>query len=109
VQRVDQTEATPPNTRCSDGPSISVARSSPHSLDPATATASSLGDLDEKTLVGVNISDFTIAKVIDKRPGPPGVQYKCEFQPLWWAAESAEAAQMGCVRIQDYENKLVRS
>ena len=81
-----------------------------HSDDgPATATASSLPDLCEKTLVRVNISDFTIAKVIDKRSGPSGVEYKCEFQPLWWAALSAEAAQMGCVHIRDYENKLVRS
>lgn len=61
VQRADQTEAAP-HTRCSDEPSISVARSSPHSLDPATATASSLPDLGENTLVRANISGFYHSK-----------------------------------------------
>jgi hypothetical protein len=65
-------------------------------------------DLDDQNLVIVDISNFTITKIVDKRPGPSGVEYKYEFQPLWWAAESAETAQMGHVRIRNYENGLVR-
>jgi hypothetical protein len=107
VQRVDQTESAL-DTHCSDESSISVAGTSRQTRGPAAALVSSFPDLDDQNLVMVDISNFTITKIVDKRPGPSGVEYKCEFQPLWWAAESAETAQMGHVRIRNYENGLVR-
>ena len=37
-----------------------------------------------------------------------GVEYKCELEPLWLAADLVERAQMGRVHIRSYENGLVR-
>jgi hypothetical protein len=105
MQRVDQTESALDMSYSDESP-ISVAESSGQTLGPGSA--SSLPDLSDKDSVMVYISNFTTRKIIDKRPEPSGVEYKCEFQPIWLAAESVEAAQMGRVRIRDYENGLVR-
>jgi hypothetical protein len=53
----------------------------------------------------VPISNFTTIKIMDKRPGPSGVEYKCEFEPTWLATDLVETAQMGSVCIRSYENE----
>ena len=62
----------------------------------------------EDGLAVVDISKLTTVKVLDKRSSSSGVEYKCEFEPLWLAADLAERAQMGDVHIRSYENGLVR-
>jgi hypothetical protein len=53
-------------------------------------------------------SKLTTVKVLDKWSSSSGVEYKCEFEPLWLAADLAERAQMGRIHIRRYENGLVR-
>jgi hypothetical protein len=92
------------DTRCFDeGP---ISASGQTLALPATST-SSLPDPDDKTLAMVDISNFTTTKVVDKRPGRSGVEYKCEFGPLWLAARLVGTAQIRRVHIQAYENELV--
>ena len=57
----------------------------------------------------VDISNFTAAKVLDERPSPSGVEYRCELEPLWLAADLVEKAKMGCVHIRNYKNGLVQA
>ena len=38
--------------------------------------------ISEDDLVIVDISTFTITKILDKRPSPRGVEYRCELEPL---------------------------
>ena len=71
-------------------------------------SASSLSGVSKDGLVIVDISKLTTVKVLDKRSSSPGVEYKCELEPLWLAADWAERAQMGRVHIRSYENGLVR-
>jgi hypothetical protein len=106
MQRVDQTKSAL-DTCCSDQSPVSVAESSGQTLGPGSA--SSFLEVGGKTSLMVYISNFTTTKIIDKRWGPSEVEYECELQPIWLAAESAEAAQMGRVRIREYENGLVRA
>ena len=56
----------------------------------------------------VNILKHTTAKIPEKRLSPSGVEYKCELEPLWMAADLVERAQMGHVHIRSYENGLIR-
>jgi hypothetical protein len=42
-------------------------------------TSSVIGEDDP---VMVNISTFTTTKILDKRPSPRGVEYRCELEPL---------------------------
>lgn len=35
----------------------------------------------------VDISEITIVKIVDKRSNPSEVQYKCELESLWLAAD----------------------
>jgi len=49
------------------------------------------------------MSRFRTSKVLDKRSGPSGDEYKCELQPVWLAGHLAAKAQMGCDHIQTYE------
>jgi hypothetical protein len=55
-------------------------------------SASSLPDLGEGGPVMVDISNFTAAKILDERPSPSGVEYRCELEPLWLAADLVEKA-----------------
>jgi hypothetical protein len=73
-----------------------------------TVSASSLSDVSEDGLAIVDISKLTTVKVLDKWSSSSGVEYKCELEPLWLAADIAERAQMGRVHIRSYENGLVR-
>ena len=56
----------------------------------------------------VDISDFTAAKILNKRSSPSGVEYRCELE-LWLAADLVEKMLMGRVRVRSYENGLVRA
>src|SRR5271156_6358518 len=76
---------------------------------PPIISASSLPNPGGGTLAMVDISNFTTTKIVDKRPGRSGVEYKCEFGPLWLAARLAGTAQVGHVHIQAHENELVRA
>ena len=71
-------------------------------------SASSLSGVGEDGLAIVDIAKFTTVKVLDKRSSSSGVEYKCEFEPLWLAADLVEKIQMGHVHIRSYGNGLVR-
>lgn len=71
-------------------------------------SASSLSSVGEDGLAIVDISKLTAVKVLDKRSSSSGVEYKCELEPLWLAADLVERARMGRVRIRSYENGLIR-
>jgi hypothetical protein len=92
----------------------SFIRNRPHNkfseqtLALITVSASSLSDVREDGLTIVDISKLTTVKVLDKRSSSSGVEYKCELEPLWLAADLAERAQMGRVHIRSYENGLIR-
>jgi hypothetical protein len=58
--------------------------------------------------VMVDISTFTIANILGKRSSPSGVEYECEFGPLWLPAEMVERLQIGRVHILSYEKGLIR-
>src|SRR5947209_15475110 len=51
----------------------------------------------------------TAGKILDERPSPSGVEYKCELEPLWLAAVLMEKAKMGHVHIRSYKNDLIRA
>ena len=87
---------------------LSIARSSEQTLALMAVSASSLSTLSEDGLVIVDISKLTTVKVLDKRSSSSGVEYKCELEPLWLAADLVERARMGRVRIRSYENGLIR-
>jgi hypothetical protein len=57
----------------------------------------------------VDISNFTAAKVLDERPSPSGVEYRCELEPLWLAADLVEKAKIGRVHIRNYKNGLIQA
>ena len=84
LRRLDQTDSAL-NTVSSDKSPIPVAESSGQAL--ATASASSMPGLSDGTLAIVDISNFKTTKIVDKRLGPSGVKYKCEFEPFWLAAD----------------------
>ena len=84
-----------------------IVKARTKALGPASAL--SLPDLGDKIPVMVCISIVITTKIIDKRLRPSGVEYKGGFEPIWLAAELAEATQMGLVRILDYETGLARA
>jgi len=59
--------------------------------------------------VTVDISNFTATKILDERWSSPGVEYRCELEPLWLAVELVEKAKMGRVQIRNYKNNLIRA
>jgi hypothetical protein len=65
---------------------LSVAESFEQALATITVSASNLPALGEGGQAIVDISKFTIMKILNKRSGPSGVEYKCELEPLWLAA-----------------------
>jgi hypothetical protein len=108
LQRANQTEPIV-NINVSVEPPLSIAESSGQTLAPMTVSASSLPDLGEGGPVMVDISNFTAAKILDERPSPSGVEYRCEFEPRWLAAELVEKAKMGRVYIRNYKNGLIQA
>jgi hypothetical protein len=73
-----------------------------------TVLVSGLPDVREGGSAMGNILKFEITKILDKRSSPSGVEYKCELEPMWLAADWVERAQMGRVQIRSYENGLIR-
>jgi hypothetical protein len=108
LQRANQTEPVV-NTSDSDGAPLSIAESFGQTLALTTVSASSLPDLDEGGPAMVDISNFTAAKILDERPSPFGVEYRCELEPLWLAADLVERAKMGRVHIRNYKNGLIQA
>jgi hypothetical protein len=103
LQRANQTELVV-NINVSDEPPLSIAESSGQTLALTTVSASGEGGP-----VMVDISNFTVAKVLDERPSPSGVEYRCELAPLWLAADLVERAKMGRVHIRNYQNGLIQA
>jgi hypothetical protein len=83
LQRANQTEPVV-NTNVSDEPPLSD-----RTLALTIVSASSL---PEGGPVMVDISNFTAAKILNERPSPSGVEYRCELEPLWLAADLVEKA-----------------
>jgi hypothetical protein len=81
LQRANQTEPVV-NINVSVEPSLSIAESSEQTLALTTVSASSLSDLGKGGPVIVDISNFTAAKILDERPSPSEVEYRCELEPL---------------------------
>jgi hypothetical protein len=88
---------------------LSVAGSPEQSLTSAIIAASSSVDLGADRPTTIDISKLTTTKILDKRASPSGVEYKCELQALWLAADLMEKAQTGRVHMRSYENALVRA
>jgi hypothetical protein len=61
-----------------------AAESSKQILSPMTGLPPSLPNAGEDGLAIVNIST---AKILDKRSSPSGVEYRCELEPPWLAAD----------------------
>jgi len=101
LQRANQTELIV-NTYNSDEAPLSIAESSGQILAPTTVSASSLPDLGDDGPVVVDISNFTAAKILNKRPSPFGFEYRCELEPLWLTADFMEKAKMG--RVQEWSH-----
>ena len=70
------------------------------------ASASSFPDLGEGSPAVVDISKFTAVKILDKQSSSSGVKYRCEFEPLWFAPNLVEKAQMGA---EAYEKGLAQA
>jgi hypothetical protein len=56
----------------------------------------------------VNISNFTIRKILDKQSGPSGIKYKCELESLWLSADWVKRFRMGRIGIEGYEDRLIQ-
>ena len=61
---------------------LSIAESAGQTLAPTAVSGSSLPDLNKNGAVTVDISNFMATKILDKRPSPSGVKYRCELEPL---------------------------
>jgi hypothetical protein len=57
----------------------------------------------------VDISSFAVVKILDERLSPSGVEYSCELEPLWLAADLVGKAKMGHAHIRNYKNSLIRA
>jgi hypothetical protein len=47
-------------------------------------------------LAMADILNFTTTKIVDKRPGRSGVEYKYEFGPLWLATRCGHGTNGTC-------------
>jgi hypothetical protein len=59
-----------------------IAESFGQTLTSMTVSAMSTADLGEDDLATIHILKITMAKILGKRRGPSGVEYRCEFEPL---------------------------
>jgi hypothetical protein len=108
LQRTNQTESVV-NINISDEPPLSIAESAGQTLALSTVSASSLPNPDKGGSVTVDISNFTATKILDERSSSSGVEYKCEFEPLWLAADLVEKAKIGRVHIRNYKNGFIQA
>jgi hypothetical protein len=74
-----------------------------------TVSASSLPDLGEDGRAMVDISTFMTAEILGERSGPFGVEYWCQLEPQWLAADLVEQAQIGRVHVRDHAKRLIRA
>jgi hypothetical protein len=58
--------------------------------------------------MAIDIFNFTAKKIIDQRQGSSGIEYKCEFEPLWLTADLVGKAKRGRVHMRRYENGLLQ-
>ena len=107
LQSMDQTESIA-STYSSSETHLSTARHSEQIPALTTVSAPNLSDAGEDGPAIIDVSKLKTVKVLDKRSSSSGVEYKCEFEPLWLAADLAERAPMRRVHIRSYENGLVR-
>jgi hypothetical protein len=91
------------NTDCSDEFLNSLAESSGRTPASTTASALSSPTLVDGNRAIADMANITITKIIDKRIGSSGFQYKCELKPVWVPVNLVENAQMGPVCIRSYE------
>ena len=106
LQRTNQTEPVV-NINVSDEPPLSIAESAGQTLALTTVSASSLPNPDKGGPVTVDILNFTVTKILDERSSSSGVEYRCELEPLWLAADLVEKAKMGRVHIRNYKNGFI--
>jgi hypothetical protein len=71
------------NTSVFDEAPLSTAESSGQTLASVTLSVSSLPNIGKDDPVMIDILCFTIAKILDKRLSPFGVEYRCELGPVW--------------------------
>jgi hypothetical protein len=95
------------NTPFFDEAPLSTTESSGQTLASVTVSASSLPDIGKDDPV-IDISCFTIAKILDKRSSPFGVKYRCELGLVWLSSVLVKEVPMGGVQIRSYENGLIR-
>jgi len=91
LQSMDQTEPIA-STYSSGETHLSIARPSEQILALITVSASSLSEAGEDGPAIIDVSKLTTVKVLDQRSSSSEVEYKCEFEPLWLAADLAERA-----------------
>ena len=96
--RLPRSLSLSPTPRGFDEVALSVTESSEQILASVTVDGP----------VAVDLSQFTTTKILDKRSSASGVEYKCEIEPLWLAADLVEKAKTGRVQVRSYENGLVR-
>jgi hypothetical protein len=96
------------NTPVFDEAPLSTAESSGQTLASVTVSASSLPDICKGDPVMIDISCFTLAKILDKRSSPFEVKYRCELGPVWLSSVLVKEVPMGGVQIRSYENGLIR-
>src|SRR5271168_2906366 len=94
LQSTDQTEPIV-STYSSGETHLSIARPSEQILALITVSASNSSDAGEDGPARIDVSKLTTVKVLDKRSSLSGVEYKCEFEPQWLAADLPEREQMG--------------
>jgi hypothetical protein len=82
LQSTDQTKPIT-STYGSGETHLSIARPSEQILALITVSALSLSDAGEGGPAIIDVSKLTTVTVLDKRSSSSGVEYKCEFEPLW--------------------------
>jgi hypothetical protein len=97
------------DTGCSDEFLNSLAESSGRTPASTTAPALSSPTLDGGKRAISDMANITITKIIDKRIGSSGIQYKCELKSVWVPVNLVKNAQMGSVCIRSCENGLIRA
>lgn len=107
LQSTDQTEPIA-STYNSGETHLLIARPSEQVLALITVSALSLFNAGKDSPAIIDVLKLITAKVLDKRSSSFRAEYKCEFEPLWLAADLAERVQIGGVHIRSYENGLIR-
>jgi hypothetical protein len=88
---------------------VLIAKCSEQTLALAVVLSSNSLDLGEDRLVRVDMLRLRPTKVLYKRSGASGDEYKCEFEPGWLAADLVERTKMGRVHIRTYEETVTHA